>query len=167
MGNSMLNNWPIDPAVVIIALGVITLLLLIMTVICIMQTSRLYRRYDYFMRGKDAESMEEIILNLLDEVKELKSQDPANKDMMLTLSKNVKESYQKFGMVRYNAFKGMGGNLSFAYAMLDQNNSGYILNAVHSREGCYLYIKKVEKGETDTLLGNEEEAALKEALGYC
>lgn len=167
MGNSMLNNWPIDPAVVIIALGVITLLLLIMTVICIMQTSRLYRRYDYFMRGKDAESMEEIILNLLDEVKELKSQDRANKDMMRTLSKNVKESYQKFGMVRYNAFKGMGGNLSFAYAMLDQNNSGYILNAVHSREGCYLYINKVEKGETDTLLGNEEEAALKEALGYC
>lgn len=167
MGNSMLNNWPIDPAIVIIALGVITLLLLIMTVICIMQTSRLYRRYDYFMRGKDAESMEEIILNLLDEVKELKSQDRANKDMMRTLSKNVKESYQKFGMVRYNAFKGMGGNLSFAYAMLDQNNSGYILNAVHSREGCYLYIKKVEKGETDTLLGNEEEAALKEALGYC
>ena len=167
MGNSMLNNWPIDPAIVIIALGVITLLLLIMTVICIMQTSRLYRRYDYFMRGKDAESMEEIILNLLDEVKELKSQDRANKDMKRTLSKHVKESYQKFGMVRYNAFKGMGGNLSFAYAMLDQNNSGYILNAVHSREGCYLYIKKVEKGETDTLLGNEEEAALKEALGYC
>ena len=67
--NSMLNNWPIDPAVVIIALGVITLLLMIMTVICIMQTSRLYRRYDYFMRGKDAESMDEIILNLSDEIK--------------------------------------------------------------------------------------------------
>ena len=105
--NSMLNNWPIDPAVVIIALGVITLLLLIMTVICIMQTSRLYRRYDYFMRGKDAESMEEIILNLSDEIKELKSQDRANKDVMRTLSKNVKGSYQKFGMVKYNAFKGM------------------------------------------------------------
>ena len=116
--NSMLNNWPIDPAVVIIALGVITLLLLIMTVICIMQTSRLYRRYDYFMRGKDAESMEEIILNLSDEIKELKSQDRANKDVMRTLSKNVKGSYQKFGMVKYNAFKGMGGNLSFAFAML-------------------------------------------------
>ena len=103
--NSMLNNWPIDPAVVIIALGVITLLLLIMTVICIMQTSRLYRRYDYFMRGKDAESMEEIILNLSDEIKELKSQDRANKDVMRTLSKNVKGSYQKFGMVKYNVLK--------------------------------------------------------------
>ena len=150
--NSMLNNWPIDPAVVIIALGVITLLLLIMTVICIMQTSRLYRRYDYFMRGKDAESMEEIILNLSDEIKEL--------------SKNVKGSYQKFGMVKYNAFKGMGGNLSFAFAMLDQNNTGFILNSVHSREGCYLYIKDIEKGETETLLGSEEKEALERALGY-
>ena len=155
--NSMLNNWPIDPAVVIIALGVITLLLLIMTVICIMQTSRLYRRYDYFMRGKDAESMEEIILNLSDR---------ANKDVMRTLSKNVKGSYQKFGMVKYNAFKGMGGNLSFAFAMLDQNNTGFILNSVHSREGCYLYIKDIEKGETETLLGSEEKEALERALGY-
>ena len=126
--NSMLNNWPIDPAVVIIALGVITLLLLIMTVICIMQTSRLYR--------------------------------------IRTLSKNVKGSYQKFGMVKYNAFKGMGGNLSFAFAMLDQNNTGFILNSVHSREGCYLYIKDIEKGETETLLGSEEKEALERALGY-
>ena len=108
------------------------------------------------MRGKDAESMEEIILNLSDEIKELKSQDRANKDVMRTLSKNVKGSYQKFGMVKYNAFKGMGGNLSFAFAMLDQNNTGFILNSVHSREGCYLYIKDIEKGETETLLGSEE-----------
>lgn len=166
MGNSMLSSWPIDPAIVIIALGVITILLLIMTVMCIMQTSRLYRRYDYFMRGKDAETLEDTILNLTDEIKELKSQDRANKDLMRTLSKNVKSSYQKFGMVKYNAFKGMGGNLSCAFAMLDLNNNGFILNSVHSREGCYLYIKSVEKGETEVLLGNEEKEALERALGY-
>ncbi len=101
-----------------------------------------------------------------DEIKELKSQDRANKDVMRTLSKNVKGSYQKFGMVKYNAFKGMGGNLSFAFAMLDQNNTGFILNSVHSREGCYLYIKDIEKGETETLLGSEEKEALERALGY-
>ena len=162
--NSMLNNWPIDPAVVIIALGVITLLLLIMTVICIMQTSRLYRRYDYFMRGKDAESMEEIILNLSDEIKELKSQDRANKDVMRTLSKNVKGSYQKFGMVKYNAFKGMGGNLSFALCMLDSENTGFILNTMHGREGSYTYIKEIIKGEAYATLGEEEKEALEKAM---
>ena len=69
-------------------------------------------------------------------------------------------------MVKYNAFKGMGGNLSFAIALLDVNNTGFILNSVHSREGCYLYIKMIEKGETDILLGSEEKEALEQALGY-
>ena len=166
MENSMLNQWPIDPAVIIIALGVITILLMIITSICVIQTKKLYRRYDYFMRGKDAESLEELIKGQISEIKELKSQDRANKDAIKTLSKTVKGSYQKFGMVKYNAFKGMGGNLSFAYAMLDLNNPGFVLNAVHSREGCYLYIKTVERGETDVLLGSEEREALEQALGY-
>ena len=118
------------------------------------------------MRGKDAESLESVILDQIDEIKELKVQDRANKDTMRTLTRSVKGSYQKFGMVKYNAFKGMGGNLSFALALLDLNNTGFILNSVHSREGCYLYIKSVEKGETDIGLGNEEKEALEQALGY-
>ncbi|MCQ4833339.1 DUF4446 family protein, partial [Hungatella sp. SL.1.14] len=73
---------------------------------------------------------------------------------------------QKFGLVKYNAFKGMGGNLSFAMALLDYTNTGFVLNSVHSREGCYVYIKEVERGETDVLLGSEERDALEQALGY-
>ncbi len=161
-----MNSWPIDPAIVILSLGIITVLLLIMTVICVVQTNKLYRKYDRFMRGSDAESLEDIIAEQIEEIKELKVQDRFNKDTMKTLTRNVKSSYQKFGMVKYNAFKGMGGNLSFAIALLDMNNTGFILNSVHSREGCYLYIKMVEKGETDIILGTEEKEALEQALGY-
>ncbi len=166
MENSMLNRWPIDPAIVIISLGTITLLLLIMTIICILQTNKLYRRYDKFMRGKDAESLEKTIMGIVEENKELRLQDKNTKDAVKVLSKSVKGSFQKFGMVKYNAFKGMGGNLSFAFAMLDMNNTGFILNSVHSREGCYLYIKDVVNGETEITLGNEEKEALEQALGY-
>ena len=166
METSILNQLPFDPGFLILGLIGLLLILLIFLISTMVQLKSLTRKYDYFMRGKDAESMEEIILNLSDEIKELKSQDRANKDVMRTLSKNVKGSYQKFGMVKYNAFKGMGGNLSFAFAMLDQNNTGFILNSVHSREGCYLYIKDIEKGETETLLGSEEKEALERALGY-
>lgn len=163
---SMLNRWPIDPAIVILSLGIVTLLLLIMTIICVVQNNRLYRKYDRFMRGKDAESLEDIIIDQIKEIEELKIQEKTNKDIQKTLTRNVKSSFQKFGMVKYNAFKGMGGNLSFAIALLDMNNTGFILNSVHSREGCYLYIKMIEKGETDILLGSEEKEALEQALGY-
>ena len=62
--------------------------------------------------------------------------------------------------------RGMGGNLSFAFAMLDYTNTGYILNSVHSREGCFVYVKVVDRGQTEVLLGTEEKEALEQALGY-
>ena len=118
------------------------------------------------MRGKDAETLEDIIIGHIQDIQELKSQDRANKDQIRINNKNMRASFQRFGMVKYNAFKGMGGNLSFAFALLDYTNTGFILNSVHSREGCYLYLKLVDRGQTEISLGNEEKEALEQALGY-
>ncbi|MCD8224943.1 MAG: DUF4446 family protein [Clostridiales bacterium] len=156
----------IDLAGLVIAMAVLVGILLIIVIVCIIQMRKLYRRYDYFMRGRDAESLEAMMIRLSEDIQELKSQDRANKDLIRTVNKNMRASFQKFGMVKYNAFKGMGGNLSFAFALLDYTNSGLVMNAVHSREGCYLYLKEVDRGRTDVLLGNEEKEALEMALGY-
>ena len=166
MDNSMLSSWSIDPAFVILGLGIVTLILLIIVIVCVVQIRKLYRRYGVFMRGKDAETLEDTIFELIDEMKNMKAEDKSNKEDIRALSRSIRGTYQKFGMVKYNAFKGMGGNLSFAFALLDMNNTGFVLNSVHSREGCYLYIKIVEKGETEVLLGSEEKEALEQALGY-
>lgn len=166
MQSSILSSWPVDPAYIIIGLAVVTLILLITVIICIVNMKKLYRNYDYFMRGKDAETLEDIIIEQIEEIKNLKSEDKANKEAIRSLNRNQRASYQKFGLVKYNAFKGMGGTLSFALALLDYTNSGFVINSVHSREGCYLYIKPVDRGQTETLLGNEEKEALEQALGY-
>ena len=166
MENSIMGSWGIDPAYIIIGLSALVLILMIMVIVCIVNMRKLYRRYDYFMRGKDAESLEDIILEQIDEIKRLRAEDRSNKDSIRTLNRNQRASFQKFGVVRYNAFKGMGGTLSFAFALLDYTNTGFVLNSVHSREGCYLYIKPVDRGQTDVLLGSEEKEALEQALGY-
>lgn len=166
MENSILNTLPFDPMILIIGSSVLSLVLLVTVILCILKINKLYRRYDLFMRGKDAETLEDVLMDVLDQMKDLNTKDRANKDMMKKLSKQVKDSFQKFGFVKYNAFKGMGGNLSFVMAMLDNNNSGFVLDVVHSREGCYLYLKEVEEGATEVLLGSEEQEALEQALGY-
>lgn len=166
MENSILNTLPFDPMILIIGSSVLSLILLVTVIQCILKINKLYRRYDLFMRGKDAETLEDVLMDVLDQMKDLNTKDRANKDMMKKLSKQVKDSFQKFGFVKYNAFKGMGGNLSFVLAMLDNNNSGFVLDVVHSREGCYLYLKEVEEGATEVLLGSEEQEALEQALGY-
>lgn len=139
---------------------------MIALIVLFVQYRKLYKRYDTFMRGKDAETLEELILMQMDEIRDLKAEDKNMKEVIRNMKKGLRVSYQKFGMVKYNAFQGMGGNLSFAFAMLNEINSGFVLNAVHSREGCYLYLKSVEQGETEVLLGAEEKEALERALGY-
>lgn len=166
MEGSILNNLGFDPVYIIIGQAVLTLLLLVTVIICILKIRKLYRSYDYFMRGKDAETLEDMIIKQMEDIIELKAEDRSNKDSIRTINKNIRASYQKFGMVKYNAFKGMGGNLSFAFALLDYTNTGFVLNSVHSREGCYLYLKEVDRGQTEVLLGSEEKEALEQALGY-
>ncbi len=164
--NNLFSQLGLDPSYIIIGLGVLTLILLIIVIVCIVKLNKLYRRYDYFMRGRDAESLEGYIVSMGDEILKLQNEDKGYRESIRSINRNLRASYQKFGLVRYNAFKGMGGNLSFAMALLDYTNSGFVLNSVHSREGCYLYLKRVDMGQTDVLLGNEEKEALEQALGY-
>ena len=76
----------------------------------------------------------------------------------------MKQTYQKTALVRYDAFHEMGGNLSFALTMLDEENSGWIFNAMHSRGGCYTYIKEIVKGESYIELAEEEKESLERAI---
>lgn len=166
MENSIINNWGIDPGYIIFGMAVITLILFITVMISLIKMNQLYRRYDIFMRGKDAETLEDILIKQIEDVNILKIEDKANKENIRSINRNLRASFQKLGMVRYNAFNGMGGNLSFAIALLDYTNSGFVLNSVHSREGCYMYLKRVDMGQTEVLLGSEEREALEQALGY-
>ena len=70
----------------------------------------------------------------------------------------------KVAIVKYDAFKEMGGKLSFALAMLDKENNGFVMNAIHSSDGCYTYVKEIVKGESYVVLGEEEKEALRQAV---
>ena len=59
----------------------------------------------------------------------------------------------------------MGGQLSFSLALLNENNDGFVLNSVHSTDGCYSYTKEIKNGESAISLGEEEKLALDKAMG--
>ena len=85
--------------------------------------------------------------------------------LIRTLYKNMESAYQKMGLVKYDAFSQMGGQLSFSLALLDENNNGFIINSVHSSEGCYSYTKEIKLGQCAIDLGAEEAEALAMAMG--
>ena len=70
---------------------------------------------------------------------------------------------QKVGLVKYDALQEMGGKLSFSLALLNEKDDGIVMNAVHSREGCYTYMKEIIAGNSIVVLSEEEKKALEMA----
>lgn len=152
-------------------IGYLVIVLLILQVIFIglvinlqMKYKRMQEKYQIFMRGKDGRSLERGFLEQFKTVEKLERIAKQNTRDIDMICKKMRSHYQKVGIVRYDAFQEMGGDLSFVLTMLDENNSGWILNAIHSREGCYTYIKEIVKGECDMELGREERESLKKAM---
>ena len=77
----------------------------------------------------------------------------------------MESTFQKVGIIKYDAFNQMGGKLSFSLALLNENDDGFILNSVHSSDGCYSYTKIIKNGKCDINLGEEEKQALDMAMG--
>lgn len=164
MSDSILNQLGFDPVILFAIMAGLLVFLGGLVIINLIKMEKLYRRYDIFMRGKDAETLEDMIAEIYENTQQLMDQDLANKDVMKVISKGLSSAYQKTGVVKYNAFEGMGGQSSFALALLDSTGSGYLLNAMHSRTACYVYIKTIENGAPESSLSNEEKQALEMAL---
>lgn len=148
----------------IVSFGLI-LILIILTIIQTIRLNSLSKKYKKFMSGKNAKSLEKDIIGLYEDNKFVKASAEKNRKDIQTLYKKLESAYQKIGIVKYDAFNQMGGQLSFSLALLDENDNGFILNSVHSTEGCYSYTKEIKNGICEISLGDEEKKALDSAMG--
>ena len=153
-------------AVGILVLAVLILILIIILIIQIVKVNKLKKRLDKFLAGKEGASLEQDIIALFEDNKFLKNSTDKNKKDISILFKRMESTYQKMGLVKYDAFNEMGGKLSFSLALLNEKDDGFIINAMHSREGCYTYIKEIIGGKSIIVLASEEKEALDMALKY-
>ena len=168
MNNSFLDGiglGNIDIGIVLLVMTALIIILLIICIVNICSISKIKKKNKKFMQGKNAKSLEQEIMGLFEDNKFIKTSIEKNKKDIRVLYKNFESAFQKIGIVKYDAFNHMGGQLSFCLALLDENNNGFILNSVHSTDGCYSYTKQIENGICKISLGNEEEKALNIAMG--
>lgn len=161
----LINLISDNVAYFIMGLGILTIGLLIYSVVLTFKNRKLNVKYKKFMTGASGENLEKQILSRFADIDQLKADTKKINGELTRVKENLLITYQKVGVVKYDAFKEMGGKLSFVLALLDKNNNGILLNSVHSsREGCYTYLKEIIKGESFLELSEDERKALDMAL---
>ena len=160
----ILDQLGMDPVYLFAILFILQITLIVLLIMLYSKYKRLQKSYSVFMKGRNGKNLEKSIFKKFRQLDEISDLVRENEERITKMSEKMERHFQKTGIVKYDAFHEMGGNLSFVLTMLDENNSGWIFNAMHSREGCYTYIKEVIKGETYIELSEEEQECLEKTI---
>lgn len=143
----------------------IIIVLLIGFIVLIVRFAKLNKRYKNFMEKLgQGKNIEEDLENYMYRVNQVERQNAEISNQVESIERNLTSCVQKIGMVRYNAFKDVGSDLSFALALLDENNNGVVLNGIYAREMSNIYAKPIQNGKSTYVVSEEEAQAIEKAI---
>lgn len=158
-------NFNIELNILEIVILVINVMLLILYVLNCMKLSKLRKNYASFMTklGK-GENINDMLVEYVKKVDEVKTENQEIIEYYKKLDNKSRDYLKKIGLVRYNAYKDTGSNLSFALAILDDKNNGIVLNGIYARDTSNIYAKPIKEGKCEYALSKEETEAIEKAI---
>jgi hypothetical protein len=150
-------------AYIAIAALVVALLVLLWAIWLTLRTSRLTRMATF--RPQMPADLQDRVERESTRLDDLTSRVQDVSGRLPVVESRATMAVQRVGIVRFNPFADTGGQQSFAVALLDSRGTGFVISSLHSRQATRLYLKQVTDGKSDTPLGDEEAAAIRQALG--
>ena len=149
----------------LILLAAMIIILFVGFIILLVNNTKMNNKYKKFMKKiGNGKNIEEDLENIMYKVDRVEKQNAEIMNFCKGLYEDLSKCIQKVGIVRYSAFKDTGSDLSFAVALLDENNDGVVFNGIYSREMSNIYAKPVEKGNSSYTLSAEEAEAIRRAI---
>ena len=162
--NNLVNYIAAHEASLLLASMLLILVLLILVIYTMVRLSTMSSRYREMMRGSETEDIEGMLLQHIHEVEQVAATNTRLLEENELIRQFIRKSLVRTAMVRFRAFEDMGGDLSYAVAMLDANNDGVIFSSIFARADSRSYIKPIKNGSSEYLLTDEEKGVLKEAM---
>ena len=149
---------------ILIALGIVIILVAICFILNAVNSSKI----NTLMQYSDEGDIISALRDYYDKVEDLSNTINELSDAVLLsrlgeCEQNSNISIKKIGIVNFDAFDDVTGSMSFALALLNNNNDGIILTSLYGHNSCNTYIREVTEGETPVKLLSEEKEALEKA----
>ena len=151
-------------AIIFLLSGIVILILVVINAFLLWYFYRTNKKIDSLLEGGKIKSFKDIFLSQKEKNADLEEK---IKDAFLKI-KNLEDiskiTIQKTGIVRFNPFNNMGGNQSFVIALLDDQNTGFVISSLFVEEGNRVYAKAIKQGQSDHRLSEEEKSAINKAI---
>ncbi|OON91795.1 MAG: hypothetical protein ATN34_00970 [Epulopiscium sp. Nele67-Bin002] len=148
---------------VVIGVLFINLALFVLVIRLMNKLNKVQKKYQIFMKTENVD-LEGVLSSNALKIEYLNEQVEENKNLMANLEHRMNTSLRKISVTRYKAIQNVGSDLSFIVALLDENNTGVVVNGIYSRDGSYTYAKPIVKGQSNYVLSDEEAKTLADAM---
>lgn len=170
MKSKILDYVGMNLDVFIVITSVLLLALIITLFYLLLDYLKIRKRYMEFMTGESGKSLEYTIYKRFREIDALNIGQKDNDDQIEIIYNKVRKSYSKVGLYKYDAFSvdnsPLGGSLSFVLTLLNSSNDGFMINTIHNRAGCHVYMKEIKDGKCNIVLAQEEQISLDMAIHF-
>ena len=162
--DEILNIIGNNTSELIVGLGIIIILLGIIIINQNFKLKRVSKKLSIFMEGNRNLNIEEILVENKNDLSNLKDVQEVLLNSIKEIKENLLITFQKVSIHKYDAFEGLKGKLSSVIVLLNKENTGFIINTIYNREGCYMYVKEVINGKAEQTLSDEEKMVLEQSL---
>ena len=161
--SSEVKVFGISLPIIIIIFCVIIVAFIVVLILMYRQLMNISRKYYSITKGTSEKDFEKIVLTRFKEMEKMKSyMNKLNRDHKEILLRS-NSCISRTGLVRYDAFDDLAGELSFSLALLDRDYNGIVVTSMHSRESSYTYAKEIINGSSYIALSKEETEAIEKA----
>ena len=133
---------------------------LIVSTVALVQMLNIRKLRKHLLKNQRPETFDEALNTLQNHIQVIQINQRQMQDQLDTTGLVLKTAIQKVGMVKFNSEVSDGGNFSFAVALLNHENTGVILSSLYGRQYNRIYVKKIQAGQSETPLTEEEKQAL-------
>jgi len=143
-----------------VLLAILGIVLLVVAILQARQLRRVDERLTTLTQGQDGRNLDTILEAYFDKVLEVTRGLDELTGRATVLEANAQRALQRVGLVRFNPFEDTGGNQSFALALLDARDDGFIISSLHTRTSTRIYARALVSGRAEGGLSDEESQAL-------
>lgn len=148
----------------LIITGIIALVLIIVNIVLLNYSYKANKKIDELLEKGKIKDFKDVFLSQKDKNDNLEKQLREAFLKIKNLEDISKKTVQKIGVVRFDPFNELGGKQSFAVAILDDRNTGFIISSIFVSESNRVFVKSVKEGKSEYTLSNEELEAIDKAI---
>jgi hypothetical protein len=147
-----------------LGLAIAVVVILAWLVVAQVRMNRMIRQYRGLVTGTSGGHLEQVLNEHITQVRDTASQVEKLGRLSRQMEKTLRHSLQSLGVVRFNPFSDVGGDQSFAIALVDGHGNGVVISSLYGRHDLKVYAKPLKKWESEYTLTDEEKEAIAHAF---